>query len=92
MSWERQNTLTDTLINQGLKLAEPFITAIVYTKLGPKIPPGMPNGGGMMGVHRELKIVAMFFWLECHPTTVVQYIILAHFRSGCPLSYSRLSR
>jgi hypothetical protein len=62
MSSERQNTLTDTLINQGLKLADPFITAIVYTKLGPKIPPGMmPNGGGMMGVHRELKIVAMFF-------------------------------
>ena len=61
MSWETQNTLPDTLINQGLKLAEPFITAIVYNKLGPKIPPGiMPNGGSMMDVHRELKIVAMF--------------------------------
>jgi len=50
MSWERQNTLIDTLVNNGLKSFGPIIEAVVAAKLGPKLGgaggvPGMPNGG-----------------------------------------------
>jgi hypothetical protein len=49
MSFERQNTLVDTVVNQGLKSFGPIIEAIVAAKLGPKMPPGMmPNGAGGM--------------------------------------------
>ena len=46
MSWERQNNMIDTVVNQGLKSFGPIIEAIVAAKLGPKMPPGMMGGGG----------------------------------------------